>query len=40
MQAFVPFYLLDSYKRGMEEVFGAGSCKVLSVRKQGGARVI
>ena len=40
MQAFVPFYLLDSYKRGLEEVFGAGSCKVLSVRKQGGARVI
>ena len=40
MQAFVPLDLLGEYKSGMESVFGAGSCKVLSVRKQGGARVI
>ena len=40
MQAFVPLDLLGEYKSGMESVFGAGSCKVLSVRKQGGVRVI
>lgn len=40
MQAFVPLDLLADYKRGMEDVFGAGSCKVLSVRRQGGIRVI
>ncbi|MBO4584612.1 MAG: galactokinase [Clostridia bacterium] len=40
MQAFVPIYLLASYKEAMENIFGAGSCKVLSVRKQGGVRVI
>ena len=40
MQAFVPLDLLSEYKSGMESIFGAGSCKVLSVRKQGGVRVI
>ena len=40
MQAFVPLDLLGEYKSGMESVFGVGSCKVLSVRKQGGVRVI
>lgn len=40
MQAFVPTDLLGAYKESMENVFGAGSCKVLSVRKQGGVRVI
>ena len=40
MQAFVPNDLLCEYKTAMENVFGAGSCKVLSVRKEGGIRVI
>lgn len=40
MQAFVPYDLLDEYKSSIENVFGAGSCKILSVRKDGGIRVI
>lgn len=38
VQAFVPNYLLDYFKQGIEDVFGAGSCHVLSVRKHGGIR--
>jgi len=40
MQAFVPYDLLDEYKQSIENVFGADSCKILSVRKDGGVRVI
>ncbi len=36
VQAFVPFDLLDTFRSGMEAVFGAGSCYVLSVRPEGG----
>lgn len=39
IQAYVPFDILDSYREGMEEVFGKGSCYVLSVRGCGGVKV-
>ena len=40
IQAFVPFDLLDEYRREMERVFGIGSCHVLSVRLAGGTEVL
>lgn len=39
IQAYVPFDILDSYREGMEKVFGKGSCYVLSVRGCGGVKV-
>ncbi|WP_322173476.1 galactokinase [Acutalibacter caecimuris] len=39
IQAYVPFDLLESYREGMEKVFGKGSCYVLSVRGCGGVKV-
>ena len=39
IQAYVPFDLLDSYRDGMESVFGKGSCYVLTVRSCGGVKV-
>ena len=39
MQAYVPLNLLDSYRAGMEKVFGAGCCHVLSIRDVGGVEV-
>ena len=39
IQAFVPLDALDSFKVGIENVFGAGSCHVLSIRPQGGVLV-
>lgn len=39
MQAYVPLDLLESYRDGMEKVFGPGSCHVLSVRQPGGTKV-
>lgn len=39
MQAYVPVDLLDSYRAGMEKVFGPESCHVLSVRQPGGTKV-
>ena len=39
IQAYVPFDILDSYREGMEKVFGKGSCYVLSVRGCGGVEV-
>ena len=36
IQAFVPLDLLESFRAGMEAVFGAGSCHVLSIRPEGG----
>ena len=40
IQAYVPFDLLDSYRHGMEHVFGKGSCYVLSFRQAGGTKVL
>ncbi len=39
IQAYVPEDLLDSYRAGMEKVFGQGSCYVLTVRSCGGVKV-
>lgn len=39
VQAFVPVEMLESFRGGMEAVFGAGSCHVLSVRSSGGVRL-
>lgn len=39
IQAFVPNDLLDTYKTALEEVFGEGSCYVLSIRPVGGAEI-
>ena len=36
VQAFVPFDLLDSFRKGIDEVLGEGACHVLSIRPQGG----
>lgn len=38
-QNFVPLDLLDQFRTGIESVFGAGSCHVLSIRPLGGTRV-
>lgn len=39
IQAFVPDHKLSAFVDGMEAVFGAGSCYVLSVRPYGGVEV-
>jgi len=36
VQAFVPFEKLESFRQGMEAVFGGGSCHVLRIRPVGG----
>ncbi len=36
VQAFVPEDLLESFRRGMEAVFGEGKCHILSIRPVGG----
>jgi len=36
VQAFVPVEILGQFKDGIEAVFGAGTCHVLSIRKEGG----
>ncbi len=40
IQAFVKNEMKDVYKKQMDDVFGAGSCKVLKIRKHGGIRVL
>lgn len=40
IQAFVPNYMLDEYKKTIEGVFGEGSCHVLIIRPVGGTQVI
>ena len=40
IQAFVPSEMVDDYKKGMEAVFGEGSCHVLQIREDGGRKVI
>ena len=36
VQAFVPVDLLDTFRAGIDAVFGEGACHVLSIRPQGG----
>ena len=37
--AFVPFNLLDEYRRAMDGVFGEGATTVLSIRPEGVVRI-
>ena len=39
IQAFVPNHKLESFKTGIEAVFGEGSCYVLNIRPYGGLKV-
>lgn len=40
IQAFVKNEAVDAYKKGMDHVFGKGSCKDLRIRKYGGIKVL
>lgn len=40
IQAFVPYSILDDFRHGIENVFGKGSCHVLTIRPVGGTEVI
>lgn len=40
VQTFVPVYLLDQFQHGIEAVFGAGSCHLMSIRSVGGIRLL
>ncbi|MCD8005994.1 MAG: galactokinase [Oscillospiraceae bacterium] len=40
IQAFVPDDMLESYKTGMEKIFGEGSCYALKIRPVGGTEVV
>ncbi len=39
IQAYVPDEMLESYKSGMEKIFGEGSCYALKIRPVGGTEV-
>ncbi len=39
IQAFVPKKKVDAYKESLDDVFGAGSCSILEIRKYGGIAV-
>ncbi len=36
VQAFVPFEILEQFRKGIDGVLGEGACHVLSIRPQGG----
>ena len=40
VQAFVPFDLLDAFRKGIDEVLGEGACHVLSIRPEGGVEMV
>jgi galactokinase len=40
IQNFVPLDMLDEFKQRIEEVFGEGSCYILSIRPVGGTKII
>lgn len=40
VQAFVPLDLLEAFRAGIDGALGAGACHVLSIRAQGGVRMI
>lgn len=40
IQAFIPNEIVLEYKSAMENIFGAGCCYILKVRKYGGMRVL
>ena len=39
IQAFVPAELTDKYRRGMDDIFGEGSCRKLRIRNCGGIEI-
>ena len=39
VQAFVPADMLDDFRAGIAAVLGAGSCHVLSIRREGGCMI-
>ena len=39
VQAFVPLALLSSFRENLDAVLGAGSCRVLTIRPQGGTEL-
>ena len=39
VQAFVPFELLEDFRKGIDGVLGEGACHVLSIRPQGGVEL-
>ncbi len=39
VQAFVPFDILEDFRRGMDSMLGDGACHVLSIRPQGGVEM-
>ena len=39
VQAFVPFGLLEEFRKGIDAVLGDGACHVLSIRPQGGVEI-
>ena len=36
IQAFVPNDMVESFRTGIEKALGAGSCHIMSIRKEGG----
>lgn len=40
VQAFVPFDLLEEFRRGLDAALGEGACHVLSIRPQGGVEMV
>ena len=40
VQAFVPFEILEDFRKGMDSVLGEGACHVLSIRPQGGVPAV
>ena len=40
IQAFVPEEQLESFREGIEKVFGEGSCHILHIRPQGGCVIL
>ena len=36
VQAFVPFEILEDFRKGIDSALGEGACHVLSIRPQGG----
>ena len=39
VQAFVPFDILEDFRKGIDGVLGEGACHVLSIRPQGGVEL-
>ncbi len=39
VQAFVPFAILEDFRKGIDGVLGEGACHVLSIRPQGGVEM-